>query len=342
MESEVYNQSGSLILRTAYLYYLKGKTQQEIANVLNVSVPTVSRLVKKAKDEKVVEFVIRDPYIQSIEMEEKLKQVFKLRDVIVAPTPFLPLHGKTMQGFEGNARRAVALEGARYVQRIIGDHDILGVSWGKTIHALIHFLNPCRKINAGFVTMHGSIVGCNPDMDVRALVARMSMAFGGRNYSLLTEGFVSTGEILEIIRTEVNVNRVFEMFDRITISLAGVGAFYPERESMLYETGYYISESDLKDLRSKDLMGDILLRFFDSQGNECDSLFKERTLGIDLETYKKIKTKVVLAADRKKSNAVLGIIKGGLADVLIADYSLANTLLELNSNNSLKGMRKGE
>ncbi|HWQ78088.1 MAG TPA: sugar-binding domain-containing protein [Anaerovoracaceae bacterium] len=328
MNSEVYNQSTSLILKAAYLYYLKEKPQHEIADSLDVSIPTVSRLIKKAKDERIVEFVIRDPYIQCIETEENLKRKLNLKDVVIAPVPTLvQMESPTADTVE-NVRKTVALEGARYIQRIITEEDILGISWGKTIHELIHFLNPCQKINAGFVTMHGSIIGCSQDMDVRTLVARMSMAFGGRNYSLLTEGFMSSKGIADSIKSEKNVKRVFEMFEQITISLCSVGAFYPQRESLLYQPGGYVSEQEMRELSDKKLAGDIALRFFDTEGRECDTSFKERTLGINLSAYRKIKTKIIIAAGEKKTQAVLGALKGGLADVLITDYHLGKSLLD--------------
>jgi len=329
MDSEVYNQSTSLILKAAYLYYLKEKQQHEIADTLNISIPTVSRLIKKAKDERIVEFVIRDPYIQCIELEDNLKRRLNLKDVVIAPIPALVRMDSPTSGIIENMRKPVALEGARYIQRIISEGDILGVSWGNTIHDLIHFLNPCQKINAGFVTMHGSISGCNQDMDVRTLVARMSMAFGGRSYSLLTEGFMSSKEVADSIKTEKNVKKVLEMFDQITISLCSVGAFYPQRESMLYQPGGYVSEKEMEELSDKNLAGDIALRFFDTEGRECDTSFKGRTLGINLEAYKKIKTKIIIAAGEKKTQAVLGAIKGGLADVLITDYYMGKALLNI-------------
>ena len=73
MESEVYNQSTFIILKAAYLYYIKDIPQNEIAEMLNISITTVSRLIKKAKEEKIVEFVIRDPYIDCIRLEEELQ-----------------------------------------------------------------------------------------------------------------------------------------------------------------------------------------------------------------------------------------------------------------------------
>lgn len=80
-----YNQSTFIILKAAYLYYIKGLSQNEISDKLQVSITTVSRFIKKAKDEKIIEFVIKDPYIECIHLEEKLKETFGLKDVIIAP-----------------------------------------------------------------------------------------------------------------------------------------------------------------------------------------------------------------------------------------------------------------
>jgi deoxyribonucleoside regulator len=307
---------------------LKDKPQNEIAAILNISIPTVSRLIKKAKDEKIVEFVIRDPYIQCIDLEENIKKAFGLKDVVVAPIPTLANVDSPKNDISENMRKLVALEGARYIQRIITEKDLLGISWGKTMYNLIHYLNPCQKVNAAFVTMHGSISGCHQDMDVRSLVSRMAMTFGGRNYSLLSEGFMSNKEIARSIKEEKNVKKVFEIFNHITISVCSVGAFYPQRESMLYLPGGYITDNEIKDLSNKGLVGDMVIRFFDREGKECETDFKERTIGIDMESFKKIKTKVTIAAGETKAQAVLSAIKGGLVDVLITDYHLAKSLLD--------------
>lgn len=49
MKSEVFNQSRCAVLRAASLYYLEGCSQKSIAQQLDVSVPTVSRLLKKGQ-----------------------------------------------------------------------------------------------------------------------------------------------------------------------------------------------------------------------------------------------------------------------------------------------------
>jgi deoxyribonucleoside regulator len=326
LKAEVYNQSKYLILKAAYLYYLKDKQQSEIADLMNISVPTVSRLIKRAKEEKMVEFVIRNPYIDCIDLEERLKKAFNLYDVIVAP--ILPMNEPDMDT-KDNVKKLVALEGARFIQRIITEKDILGISWGNTMYHLIHYLNPCQKVNAAFVTLHGSISGCQPDMDVKTLVARMAMTFGGRNYSLLTEGLMSSTEGARYIKNEKNVKSVFEKYNEITISLNSIGGYYPIVDSLLYKPGDYLIESEINELKCKGLVGDINMRFFDSGGNECETTLKERTIGIDLDVFKKIKRKITIASGENKAHALKGALEGSLIDILITDYNLGKTLLAM-------------
>lgn len=327
MEAEVYNQSTFLTLKAAYLYYLQGKNQNEIAEMLSVSVPTVSRLIKKAVKDKIVEFVITDPFLACIELGEKLKKIFNLKDVVIAPSPLLEQSDQSSLDSEANMKKLVALEGARYIQRIIKENDVLGVSWGKTMYYLIHYLNPCQKINAAFVTLHGSVSSIEHEQDVRTLVSRMAMNFGGRNYSILTEGLVSSGGLARSIRSERNIKRVLQMYEQLTISLSGIGSFYPIVSSALSKSEY-LSGREMENLKREDVRGDIVLRFINKEGKECCTDLKDRTLGINLEQFKNIETKITVAAGRHKTHAVLAGLKGKLIDVLITDYYLGKTILD--------------
>lgn len=332
MESEVYNQSTFLILKAAYLYYIKDLPQNEIADMLDISITTVSRLIKKAKDEKIVEFVIRDPYIECIHLEEKLKKTFGLKDVIIAPNPEPGLIGNSVSGCD-SIKKLVALEGARYIQRIIRENDVLGITWGSTMYYLINYLNPCQKVDASFVTLHGSIACCENELDVRTLVSRMAKAFSGRKYYLLTEGLMSHISIADSIKKEKNIQNVFRMFDDINISIGGIGSFYPDLSSVLAKKEY-LTSSELESLQSKNVVGDIALRFFDKNGEECKTDLADRTISIDLEKFRKIKTKITIASGKGKTFPVLSALRGKLIDVLITDYELGTSILKLNNEKS--------
>jgi DNA-binding transcriptional regulator LsrR (DeoR family) len=327
MEPEVYNQSNFAILKAAYLYYIKNVPQNEIAEKMNISITTVSRLIKKAKEEKIIEFVIRDPYIECMYLEEDLLKAFGLKDVIIAPNDFVSQVDEKGNNAEA-IKKLVALEGARYLQRIITEDDVLGITWGTTMYYLIHYLNPCQKVDAAFVTLHGSIACCDHELDVRTLVSRMAMAFGGRNYYLLSEALMSNRKIADSIINEKNTKVVFDMFDNVTIAINGIGSMYPQLSSVLAGKDY-LTEEELAGLKKENVFGDIALRFINENGEECVGDLRDRTIAIDLDKFKKINTKITIASDESKAHTILAALKGKLVDVLIIDYALGRAIMEL-------------
>lgn len=327
MGLEMYNQSTFLVLKAAYLFYIENKTQTEIAGILNISIATVSRLIKKAVKEKIIQFVITDPYLECIQLEAELKKTFDLKDVVIAPVVDMSLADYYSPANADNMRKMVALEGARYIQRIITKDDVFGVSLGKTMYYLIHYLLPSQKVNAAFVTMHGSVSNIDNEQDVRSLVSRIAMSFGGRQYYLLAESLMSNPELVNSIKQEKNIRKVLAIYDKLTISVCGIGSFYPEETSVMATSGYLTPE-ELQELRSQHVAGDMFMRFFDQNGQECETSLKHRTLAIDFATFKKIKTKIAVVAGDYKVQTILAALRGGLINVLIIDYYLGKALLE--------------
>jgi deoxyribonucleoside regulator len=320
MKSEVYNQSTCIVSAVAYQYYVEEKTRAEISESLGLSYATISRLLKRAKEEGIIEFHITEPYLTCNRMEEEIMKKYGLKSVIVVPVA--EEDGETV-------KKQVALEGARYVQRIIKDGDVVGLNWGGTMYHLIQYLNPCRKVNASIVTMHGSIASCNPNFEVKSLVHRAAMAFGGRNVSLMVPGLYTSKSEVDKLKEKPGCREIFSLFEKIDISVSGVGSLYPKCDSLLGRTSY-LTEEEFKTLEQKGVYSDILLRFIDKNGNECDTSLKDRTLAIGLETYKKIPCKIVAASGSQKAESVRAILNGKLVDVLIVDYQLAKAVMELS------------
>ncbi len=328
MSMDMYNQSAFLIIKIAHMYYMENYSQRDIANKLNISITTVSRLLKKAKADKIVEFVIRDPYVECISLESSLKKTFGLKEVIIAPG-FRKEEGYDFYSADDEEiKKLVALEGARYLQRIIRPKDVLGVTWGSTVYEMINYLNPAQKVDATFVTLHGSIACCKTELDVRTLVSRMARAFSGKHYYLLTEALMSTKQAADIIKQEKNNKIVFQMFKNINISINGIGSFYPELNSVLSKPEF-MSRNELKMLQDVFAVGDISLRFFNKDGEECDTELSDRMIAINFEEFKKVDTKITIASGTYKAYAILSALKGKLIDVLIVDYLLGKKIMEL-------------
>lgn len=203
MLSEVYNQSICLMNAAVYMHYVEKKPMHEIAKVLNISKSTVSRLVKRALDENVVQFEIAPDFYECSKLEKVIKQRYNLEDVLVVPVVSNRIKDNPIE-----VKKMVALEGARYIQRNITDDDIIGLTWGGTMYHLIQYLNPCQKANAKVITMHGSIANCDEKLAVETLVQRAAMAFDGKNFSICKNGLFESLEEFKKMKSSENYKKI--------------------------------------------------------------------------------------------------------------------------------------
>lgn len=322
MRRETYFSSDWLMYRAAELFYLHGLAQKEISATLRISPVTVSRLIQKAKDSGVVRFSIQEPYAGMLDIAQQLKEKYGLQDAIITHFP------NVRQGELTDIKQTVALEGAKYLQRQIKSEDVVGIAWGKTMFHLINYLNPCQRVNAAFVTMHGSIASCDYQLDVHTLTKRAAMALGGKQYSLYANGLLDSSEAVQRLEQEKRIQQVMGMFEHITISVSGIGSHCPEAMSPL-AFAPYLSAEEYQTLKEKHVCGDIMLRFFDLDGQECDTTLKKRTVAIPLEIYQRIPQKILAVTGLYKAVPLHVALKNHYCDVLVADSQLARKVLEM-------------
>ena len=66
-----------LLVEIASLYYEQNKTQEEIAQKMNISRSLVSKFLAKARNEGIIEFTINNQFAGPYrELEEQLKEMY--------------------------------------------------------------------------------------------------------------------------------------------------------------------------------------------------------------------------------------------------------------------------
>src|SRR5260221_2962587 len=90
--------------RDGWLYFIAGKTQDEIAKTLNVSRATAQRFVSLCLTERLITFRLEHPITACMELAGRMKDGFELRYCEVVPTD--PASATAVAGV---SRRAGAL-----------------------------------------------------------------------------------------------------------------------------------------------------------------------------------------------------------------------------------------
>lgn len=324
MSMNRYSQSTALMNRAAVMYYHEQKSQQMIAKELGISNATVSRLLNSAKDNSLIRFVLDEELFRVMELENAIKDKYSLEDVLIAR-----VIDKKERENSDKVRDLVGFEAAKYIQRTIKDDDILGITFGRTIHRMIENLYPSQKKDTQFITLQGDYREYDSDISSVSLVSEMAKSFGGTNHCITYPAHYETEEEAERIKDSEEMRNFFEMFKKVNTAVTSVGSFYPDQISALMRCSFFDDEF-LEELRDKNVYADIVLSFLDEKGNEVKTSLNEKTLHISLDDFRKIPEKIILASGAEKAYSLRSVLRAGLSDVLILDYDLAEKLNEIS------------
>src|SRR3954454_12091092 len=114
------------MVKAARMYYLDGRTQDDVARILETSRSNVSRILSAARSLGIVEIRIQDGLGRDADLEQALRERFGLAHVRVAV-----FHA------HGDAVAAAANLAAEWLDRALRDGQILGLSWGRSLRAVV-------------------------------------------------------------------------------------------------------------------------------------------------------------------------------------------------------------
>ncbi len=124
------------MIQAARFYYEDGLTQESIARELGISRPTISRLLQKAKDDGIVQISISDPFSTDEALADQIVKNCGLQAAIIVPS---------LTGRNDLSVKRLGLAAAHYLEQTLKSDDILGVGWGRTLHAVSQSLAPTIK-----------------------------------------------------------------------------------------------------------------------------------------------------------------------------------------------------
>jgi DNA-binding transcriptional regulator LsrR (DeoR family) len=107
------------------------------------------------------------------------------------------------------------------------------------------------------------------------------------------------------------------------MALVGVGTL---ENSVFLERGV-LGPADIAELRAACAVGEILGRFYDAEGRECPTPYRERVVSLDLESLGRIPKRVGIVAGADRTAALRAAIRGGLLNALVIDEVGATALL---------------
>ncbi|NPV70561.1 MAG: sugar-binding transcriptional regulator [Firmicutes bacterium] len=302
----------SLLTKVARLYYEEDLSQREIAARLQMSRPTVCRLIKRAKESGLVRISIVSPVRQCSALEIGLEKRFGLRQAVVV----------TAQGVE--PKQAIAGAAADLLVRIIKPDDVVAVSWGSTLRAVVDALKPVKVKGVTAVPLIGGAGNTSMEVHSNSIAVDLARKLGGSWRVLYAPAVVGSAELRDAIVDDPNIKEVLDTARAADIAMVGVGV--PVETSTMVKTGY-LKPEQIRELRDHGAVGHISW-FYDIDGKICDAEVNRRIVGLPLREFKGIKRVIAVAAGPGKVESIRGALRGGFCDTLVTDDRTAESILK--------------
>ncbi len=299
-----------MLIQVSRMYYELGETQEAIAASLGVTRPHVSKLLKEARAQGVVEIRIVDRTERPGRVADQIQRRFGLRATHLAPT---------LRGDDERTRRRVGRLAAQVLAASVRDGLIIGVGDGSSVAALAdEFDVLTTPVAASVVPLCGGFWGTTGG---REPYRRIADAMGATGHGLLAPGLLDDALTRDALLAHAGIREITGLWDRLDIAVFGIGG--PAWSEAL------VGRKALQELQAERAVGEILIAPFDQQGRFVGSSLRDRTVACNAQGLHRVPTSIGIASGPSKIAPILGALRTGAVNVLVTDHETAERVLEL-------------
>jgi len=305
------------LIQASRLYYELGETQSRVAELLGVTRPQVSRLLKRARAEGVVEISIIDRAAEVSTAGDELRERFGLGAVHLAPA---------LVGPEEVSRRMIGRLAGEVLRAAIRDGAVVGIGDGASISAVADAVaaeEPHHETGATVVPLCGGYWFGGP---AREPFRRVADGIGGVPLGLLAPGLVDDPSTKAALCAHAGVRRILDLWDRLEVAAFGIGGPVWSAASL--------GQGTTDRLEAEGAVGEILVRPFTLDGRFVGDELRDRTIAFDARDLPRIPVRIAVAGGPTKVRPILGALRSGVVTTLVTDRRTAEAVLQLDVSGS--------
>ncbi|NCB65725.1 MAG: hypothetical protein EOM48_06075 [Bacilli bacterium] len=306
--------SDEKLFDVAVEYYLKKKTQKEIAEHYNVSHVQIGKYLKEAEKRNIVTISVNLPISKTEEenLKHLFRSVFHIKDLVL------------VQGSDNSDKSHVRVvdKAADYILNTFSNNKTrIGYGWGKTMYDISLQKNrDALKTNWEYFPV--CILGkkdSNPYYDSVQMLWNLAKNWGGS----VDQGFVDKvllAQEMDNVEILNDKEDVWKSLDALVCGMGSATSRYPRPKREMFSDTVY------NEINQKDLVGDILHNFYDIDGNMFS--VSETDILIPRTIISKIPWVVAVASGFPKVESIIGGLRTGLIDTLVTDVQTAHHVID--------------
>ncbi|OMQ21866.1 sugar-binding transcriptional regulator [Serratia oryzae] len=319
MEKHTVTQDNELLTEIAVAYYQDEITQEEIAKKFGISRIKVGRLLKRAKEEGIVEITVRYHPVFSTRLEQQMLERFPISRALIA----LDYQDEEEQ------RRQVAALVSGYLAMSLKDDTVLAVGQGRNVAAIADHIGSVAQKNCKFICGIGGTHRPGDAINADHISRRLAKKFGGSSETLYAPAYVENRALKDAFMQNGTIKETLDRARKADVALVGIGDM--NENSYMVKLGWFTPHEIIDASLNQGVIGDIAgYDFFNAQGQHVDTVMNDRVIGLSIDELRRIPCVIAIASENTKALAILGALRTGAIDIIATSALNIRTILNMS------------
>ncbi len=319
MEKQTVSQDNELLTEIAVAYYQDEITQEEIAKKFGISRIKVGRLLKRAKEEGIVEINVRYHPVFSTRLEQQMMERFPISRALIALD----------HQDEEEQRRQVAALVSNYLAMSLKDDMVLAVGQGRNVAAIADHVGSMTERNCKFICGIGGTHRPGDAINADHISRRLAKKFGGSSETLYAPAYVENRALKDAFMQNGTIKETLDRARKADVALVGIGDM--NENSYMVKLGWFTPHEIIDASLNQGVIGDIAgYDFFNAQGQHVDTVMNDRVIGLSIDELRKIPCVIAIASENTKALAILGALRTGAIDIIATSALNVRTILNMS------------
>jgi DNA-binding transcriptional regulator LsrR (DeoR family) len=315
MTGAMADEDEQLRVRVAWLYFMEGLTQADIAAKLGITRLRANRLLGEARASGLVNIQINARLSGCVALERELIAEAGLKDAVIVPTP---ADAEQIHAVLGRAT-------ADYLARHLGESRVraVGIGWGATLRETVRHLASANLPELSINSMMGGLT-YGSELNTFEITSEFARRVNAQCNYLAAPIYAGSPKSRDTILAQDVFRETFQRLATNDVALMSVGDL--SRRSLLIRYGLP-KDVTLESLRAAGAVGDIMGTFLDQRGQPIRHPVNKRVIALPIEMLRKVETAIVASGGLNKTAILAGVLRARLCNVLISDEVSARAAL---------------
>ena len=310
----------AFLLQVVHLYYQRDMKQAEVARHFGVSKMTVSRALKRAEEDGLIEIRLNLPISNNPTLERLLAEQLEIGDVFVVDPPEETGERENSESLRDFLGRASAF----FLDALLRDGTIIGICLGRTVSKIVQHVRPRTLQGAKVVQLMGGL-DMSATYNPYDIIQRFSRTLGAEGYYFSGTAFVANSNVQEAMLEQNTHAGLRTLWKECDICIASIGS---TEADVPYVRAGLLNEEALSEVVAKGAVGDLFGRFFALDGHFIESNLNERVNAAPLDDLRSSARIVVTAGGKDKVLPIIGAARTRLLSILVTDADTARAVLD--------------